>query len=114
MFLETEISKVGRYHFGGWQFDRNNRCLTDPTGCSIALAEGEYAVLAVFLDAPQRPLSRTYLRQAIRAWESGIDLKVELQILRLRRILEDDTTRPQIILTERGVGYLFALAVERF
>jgi DNA-binding response OmpR family regulator len=103
----------GRYRFGSWQLDRRNRRLYDPNGSEVALTKGEFALLTAFLDAPQRPLSREHLLQATRVHEDIFDRSIDVQILRLRRKLELDPSAPQIIRTERGVGYVFALPVER-
>jgi len=102
----------GRCRFGGWQLDRRNRRLTDPNGIPVALTKGEYALLIAFLDAPQRPLSREHLLQATRIHEDVFDRSIDVQVLRLRRKLETDPNAPRVILTERGVGYVFALPVE--
>jgi two-component system, OmpR family, response regulator len=102
----------GRCRFGGWQLDRRNRRLIDPNGIPVALTKGEYALLIAFLDAPQRPLSREHLLQATRIHEDVFDRSIDVQVLRLRRKLEIDPNAPRVILTERGVGYVFALPVE--
>jgi two-component system OmpR family response regulator len=102
----------GRFRFAGWQLDRRIRRLIDPGGGQVALTKGEYALLTAFLDAPQRPLSREQLLQATRVHEDIFDRSIDVQILRLRRKLEPDPSAPQIIQTERGVGYVFAVAVE--
>lgn len=106
-------TEQGRYSFAGWMLDRRTRCLTDPTGATVALTKGEYNLLTVFVDAPRRPLSREYLLQATRIHEDVFDRSIDVQILRLRRKLERDSTAPQLIRTERGVGYVFVPAVER-
>ena len=103
----------GRYRFSGWQLDRKTRQLTDPAGAPIALTKGEYALLLAFLDAPQRPLSREHLLQATRIHEDVFDRSIDVQILRLRRKLENNPSAPRVIQTERGVGYVFAVPVER-
>jgi len=103
----------GRCKFGGWQLDRRTRRLADPNGTEVTLTKGEYALLTAFLDAPQRPLSREHLLQATRVHEDVFDRSIDVQILRLRRKLETDPSAPRIIQTERGVGYVFALSVER-
>jgi two-component system OmpR family response regulator len=103
----------GRWRFGAWQLDRRNRRLTDSRGEPVALTKGEYALLVAFLDAPQRPLSREQLLQATRVHEDVFDRSIDVQVLRLRRKLEGDPSTPSIIRTERGVGYVFTLAVER-
>jgi two-component system, OmpR family, response regulator len=78
----------------------------------VALTKSEYALLVAFLDAPQRPLTREHLLQATRVHEDVFDRSIDVQVLRLRRKLETDASAPGIILTERGVGYVFALPVE--
>jgi two-component system, OmpR family, response regulator len=102
-----------RYRFCGWQLDSRTRRLADPTGAAVSLTKGEYALLLAFLDAPQRPLSREQLLQATRMHEDVFDRSIDVQILRLRRKLEQDPSAPHLIQTERGVGYVFAAAVER-
>jgi two-component system, OmpR family, response regulator len=102
----------GRCRFGGWQLDRRIRRLIDSNGGQVSLTKGEYALLTAFLDAPQRPLSREQLLQATRVHEDIFDRSIDVQILRLRRKLEPDPSAPQIIQTERGIGYVFALSVE--
>jgi two-component system OmpR family response regulator len=103
----------GRFRFSGWQLDRRNRQLTDPAGAPVALTKGEYAMLLAFLEAPQRPLSREQLLHATRVHGDVFDRSIDVQILRLRRKLERDPSAPRVIQTERGVGYVFAVAVER-
>jgi DNA-binding response OmpR family regulator len=102
-----------RYRFGSWQLDRHTRRLSDPDGAPVALTKGEFALLVAFLDAPQRPLTREYLLQATRIHEDVFDRSIDVQVLRLRRKLEKDSSAPSVIQTERGVGYVFALPVER-
>ena len=104
----------GGYQFGGWRLSLRTRRLTTPTGDEVALTKGEYALLVAFLEAPQRALSREHLLQATRVHEDVFDRSIDVQILRLRRKLEQDPSTPQFIQTERGVGYVFARPVERF
>jgi two-component system, OmpR family, response regulator len=102
----------GCYRFDGWGLDRRTRRLTGLNGDPVALTKGEYTLLTAFLDAPQRPLSREYLLRATRVHEDVFDRSVDVQILRLRRKLERDSSRPNIIRTERGLGYTFTARVE--
>jgi two-component system OmpR family response regulator len=101
-----------RSRFGQWTLDRSSRRLTQADGDVVALTKGEYGLLLAFLDAPQRPLSREQLLQATRVHEDVFDRSIDVQILRLRRKLEGDPSQPRVIVTERGVGYVFALPVE--
>ena len=106
-------SERGRCRFGVWQLDRRSRRLSDSSGTQVVLTKGEYGLLIAFLDAPQRPLSREHLLQATRIHEDVFDRSIDVQVLRLRRKLETDPNAPRVILTERGVGYVFALPVEQ-
>jgi two-component system, OmpR family, response regulator len=109
---QRETWRRSRSRFAGWELDRRLRRLTDPAGVFVALTKGEYALLLAFLDAPRRPLTREHLLQATRIHEDVFDRSIDVQVLRLRRKLESDPSAPQFILTERGVGYVFAMPVE--
>ena len=100
------------YRFSGWQLNCRTRRLIDPEGVRLVLTKSEYALLLAFLKAPQRPLTREYLLQATRVHEDIFDRSIDVQILRLRRKLEQDPSAPRMIQTERGVGYMFAVPVE--
>jgi DNA-binding response OmpR family regulator len=104
----------GGYRFGGWQLDCLSHRLVSPDGAAVTLTKGEYALLVAFLEAPQRPLGREQLLQATRVQEDIFDRSIDVQVLRLRRKLETDASTPRIIRTERGVGYVFAIPVERY
>lgn len=102
-----------RLRFGRWTLDRKTRQFAVAGGDPILLTKGEYALLLAFLDAPQRTLSREYLLQATHVHENMFDRSIDVQVLRLRRKLEADLGTPDVIRTERGVGYVFTLPVER-
>lgn len=103
-----------RCRFGSWHLDRRMRRLTGPDGKPVVLTKGEYALLMAFLDAPLRPLTREHLLQATRIHGDIFDRSIDVQVLRLRRKLATNPTTPQVIATEHGVGYLFALPVEPY
>jgi DNA-binding response OmpR family regulator len=108
-----ENGKRARYRFAGWQLDLRRRELLSPGGEKVALTKGELNVLAAFVQAPQRVLSREQLLAATRVHDEEVyDRSVDVQILRLRRKLETDPSAPQLIRTERGAGYVFAVPVE--
>jgi two-component system, OmpR family, response regulator len=96
-------------HFAGWTLDERRRRLFDPRGEPMALTRGEFALLLAFLNAPGRPLSREHLLRATRVSEDILDRSIDVQVLRLRRKLEQGSAR--MITTERGRGYVFAPAV---
>ena len=104
----------GGYRFGNWRLERRGRRLFDADDKHVPLSKGEYALLLAFLESPQRPLSREFLLQATRIHEDIFDRSIDVQVLRLRRKLETDRSAPRVLLTERGVGYVFALPVEAY
>jgi two-component system, OmpR family, response regulator len=104
----------GGYRFGSWVLERQTRQLRTADGMEVTLTKGEYSLLVAFLEAPQRPLSREQLLQGTRIHEDIFDRSIDVQVLRLRRKLETDSSAPRVIRTERGVGYVFALPVELF
>jgi DNA-binding response OmpR family regulator len=112
--LRVHDTERGGYRFGGWRLDRRNRRLVDPKETPVSLSKGEYALLLAFLDAPGRPLTREHLLQATRIHEDIFDRSIDVQVLRLRRKLETDPKAPRVIRTERCVGYVFEVPVERF
>jgi DNA-binding response OmpR family regulator len=110
---ETVRSRRGqRARFGPWELDRVTRRIQRGSEASVALTKNEYALLHAFLDAPNRPLSREHLLHATRMHDDVFDRSIDVQILRLRRKLEDDPAVPRIIETLRGVGYVFRAQVE--
>ncbi|MET1029084.1 MAG: response regulator [Dongiaceae bacterium] len=108
------LAPLGRsYAFGGWRLECHSRRLFNAEGNPVALTNGEFGLLRAFLKAPQQALTRTRLVQAIEACaDDSRDCTVELHVLRLRRKLEAEPNAPRLIMTVKGVGYLFALPVE--
>jgi DNA-binding response OmpR family regulator len=101
------------YRFAGWDLDMHTRCLRSPRGAPVALTRGELSLLAAFLSAPQRVLSRDELLALSRVHDNEVfDRSLDVQILRLRRKIEANPGEPELIKTERGVGYIFAAKVE--
>ena len=108
-------SKGTRYRFAGWELNVRMRRLTSPTGASVGLTVGEFGLLIAFLRSPQQVLSREQLLAATRVHGDEVyDRSVDVQILRLRRKLEADPSAPELIKTERGMGYVFAAPVQVF
>ena len=107
------IAQVRAYRFGGWELSIGLRRLRAADGRSVELTNGEFSLLAAFVSAPQRILSREQLLDLSRLHNAKVyDRSIDVQILRLRRKIEVDPAHPQFIKTERGAGYLFDAAVE--
>jgi two-component system OmpR family response regulator len=104
-----------RVCFAGWRFDLDKRELVSPDGLLVPLSGGEFALLATFVQHPQRVLSREQLLDFARGRDAQpFDRAIDVQVSRLRRKIESDPREPALIKTVRGVGYLFAARVERF
>lgn len=101
------------FRFGAWELDLRSRRLTSNDGERVELTHAEFALLAAFLGAPERILSREQLLELSRGNDENLfDRSIDVQILRLRRKIESDPSRPKLIRTERGAGYFFNSQVE--
>jgi two-component system OmpR family response regulator len=78
------------------------------------LTGGEYELLLVLLDRPNRVLTRDMLMDLLRGRQAGpYDRAIDVAVSRLRRRLEDDGRNPALIKTVRGGGYVLATMVDR-
>jgi DNA-binding response OmpR family regulator len=104
---------VRAYRFNGWELNLNTRRLTRPDGRPVPLTNGQFSLLVVLLGSPRRILSRDQLIELSRLHNDEVyDRSIDVQVLRLRRRLEDDPARPSFIITERGAGYRLDAPVE--
>jgi len=80
----------------------------------VALTGGEYDLLLALLERANRVLTRDMLLDLLRGRQAGpFDRAIDVAVSRLRRKLEDDGRRAQLIKTVRGGGYVLAATVER-
>jgi len=99
--------------FTGWCLDTATRLLTAPDGVATPLSGGEYRLLRILLDHPNRVLNRDQLTEMIHGREAeAYDRAIDVQVSRLRQRLRDDSREPQLIKTVRGEGYVLATSVE--
>jgi len=100
--------------FADWQLDVTRRELRSPDQVLIPLSAGEFELLLVFVEHPQRILTREQLLDLARGRSyEAFDRSIDVQVSRLRRKLEFDTKRPAMIRTVRNGGYLFTPSVTR-
>lgn len=94
--------------FGGCRLDLEAHRLFRSDGAEIPITSMEYDLLRAFADNPNRVLSRDRLLDLAhnKDWEP-FDRSIDIRIARLRRKIEDDPTKPQVIKTVRGAGYIF-------
>ncbi|MGE5337534.1 MAG: two-component system response regulator OmpR [Gemmatimonadota bacterium] len=93
--------------FGDFVLDLATRTLTR-NGEAVPLTTGEFAVLKVFARYPRTPLSREKLMEMARGREyEAFDRSLDVQISRLRKMIEPDPSKPKYIQTVWGLGYVF-------
>ncbi|MCK6431192.1 MAG: winged helix-turn-helix domain-containing protein, partial [Burkholderiaceae bacterium] len=93
--------------FGEFVLDLSTRTLTK-NGEQVPLTTGEFAVLKVFARYPRVPLSREKLMEMARGREyEAFDRSLDVQISRLRKMIEPDPSKPKYIQTVWGLGYVF-------
>lgn len=98
--------------FAGWRLDVGRRQLHSPDGVLVELTSGEFDLLFAFCTNPQRVLTRDQLLDLARGRISGpFDRTIDVQVGRLRRKLETDPKKPEILKTVRGGGYMLATEV---
>lgn len=98
--------------FGEWRLDTTGRHLLDTDGTLVALSGAEYRLLRVFLDNPQRVLTRDQLLNLTQGRQSDpFDRSIDLLVSRLRQRLRDGAREPRYIKTLRNEGYVFSSAV---
>jgi len=93
------------YRFGGWELNTGTRKLTSPKKEKVDLTNSEYTLLVALLKSPRKILSRDQLLDGTRVHADIFDRSIDVQVLRLRRKIEEDPNEPALIRTERGVGY---------
>jgi two-component system, OmpR family, response regulator len=100
--------------FGTKWLDLEAQALRDDEGNEHPLTASEFGLLKVFAANPKRVLSRERLLELANARDSeAFDRAVDLRIMRIRRKIELDPTKPAVIRTIRGGGYLFSPAGEK-
>jgi DNA-binding response OmpR family regulator len=110
---QAQRREIRAYRFAEFELNLRTRRFKRRDGQHIDLTNGEFNLLAALLAAPERILTRDQLLDASRVHENEVyDRSIDVQVLRLRRKIESDPSRPQFIVTERGVGYIFKSPVE--
>jgi two-component system phosphate regulon response regulator OmpR len=102
----------GVFEFGAFTLNLSTRTLTRG-GKAVSLTTGEFSVLKVLVQHPRQPLSRDKLMELARGREYEVfDRSIDVQISRLRKIVEDDPAHPKHIQTVWGFGYVFVPDME--
>jgi DNA-binding response OmpR family regulator len=114
---ETAAAKADKeqlVRFGTKWLDLEAQALRDDEGNEHPLTASEFGLLKVFAANPKRVLSRERLLELANARDAeAFDRAVDLRIMRIRRKIEIDPSKPAVIRTIRGGGYLFSPAGEK-
>ena len=93
--------------FGPWTLDLSTRTLKRD-GNVVNLTTGEFSVLKALVQHPREPLTRDKLMNLARGREWGaMERSIDVQVSRLRRLIEDNPSQARYIQTVWGVGYVF-------
>ena len=93
--------------FGDFELDLGRRELRK-NGEPVSLTTGEFAVLKAFARHPRVPLSRDKLMEMARGREyEAFDRSLDVQVSRLRKLIEPDPSKPRYLQTVWGLGYVF-------
>ncbi|HYD67169.1 response regulator transcription factor [Azospirillum sp.] len=96
--------RVGRFHF-----HQGQRRVVDGSGAALTLSATEAELLGAFVANPGRVLSRDELLDlAPPRGDEPFDRSIDNRVARLRRKIEVDPAKPDVIKTVRGAGYVFA------
>lgn len=106
-FSEPTNPVLDTVSFGDFIFNSETRSLSQ-NGVTIQITSGEFALLKVFTEHPRQPLSRDKLMQLARGRELDVfDRSIDVQVSRLRKLIESDPAHPRYLQTMWGFGYVF-------
>jgi len=108
--------RLSCFQFAGWTFDGRTNEVASPRGYQVTLSQREISLLQVLLANPHIPLSREEIAAALDATGGDRDASgraIDVLVGRLRGKIEDDAKQPQLIKTQRGIGYVFSADVVR-
>ncbi len=95
------------YEFADFVLDAGSRKLTRADQ-DIPLTHAEFSILKVLAMHPRHPLSRERLMELARGKEhEAFDRSIDVQVSRIRKLIEDNPAEPRFIQTVWGFGYVF-------
>ncbi len=100
-------------HFGDFKLNLATREMSQ-NGKPMTLTSGEFAVLKSLVTNPRQPLSRDKLMNLARGRDySALERSIDVQVSRLRRMIEEDPAKPRYLQTVWGIGYVFVPDTEQ-
>ncbi len=109
--VASTAAALAPVRFGAHLLDVQQRKLTDAQGLEVELTAAEFDLLWLFARHPNRPLSRDQIMAQAhnRGWDV-FDRSIDLRVMRLRRKIERNPDKPELLKTVRNVGYVFVPA----
>ena len=110
---------IAEYHFNGWRYSGKSDEVYSPNGVQVALSKQETRLLKVLLANPHIALTREeiltamYITQDASTYVDASGRALDVLVGRLRSKIERNPKAPEFLKTERGVGYVFAVDVDR-
>ncbi|MFA6301907.1 MAG: winged helix-turn-helix domain-containing protein [Legionella sp.] len=109
---KTNIRGKDALVFANWRLYPASRQIFDEHNNELQLSAGEYDLLYIFVQQPQRVLDRDFLLQITKQSDHNpFDRRIDVQISRLRQKIEPNTKKPTLIKTIRNGGYIFTAQV---
>lgn len=109
---QTTVMSGDQIKLGNLQVDREHKIISAPNGDEIALTNAEYRLLDFFLDRPNQIIPRVELLAEIGSdLTRYMDRTIDVLILRLRRKIEENPSKPVHLQTRRGQGYIFVTSI---
>jgi len=100
--------RLTEVRIGTAMLDLARRLLVLADGTVDNLTASEFDLLRLFVENPNRPLTRDWLLETVaHRGAEAFDRAIDNRIMRLRRKLERDPSKPEVIRSVRGVGYMF-------
>jgi two-component system phosphate regulon response regulator OmpR len=106
--VPAPVAQAHGVRFGDRLLDLEQRRLLAPDGTDIPITAAEFDLLALFARHPNRPLNRDQIMEQAhnRGWDV-FDRSIDLRVMRLRRKIERNPDKPEVLKTVRNVGYVF-------
>ncbi len=106
--LPAATEPTRRVPFGSLWLDLDQRKLLAADGREVEITAAEFDLLALFARHPNRPLSRDQIMEQAhnRGWDV-FDRSIDLRVMRLRRKIERNPDKPEVLKTVRNVGYVY-------
>lgn len=108
---------TGMFRFAGWTYDAKHDEVRSPEGFQVTLSRRETGLLKALLANPHIPLTRDEIAAALDVTGEGTAAEaagraIDVLVGRFRSKIEKNPKDPQMLRTERGVGYVFSVDVE--